>query len=159
MSEKKKVRFTAVDAVILVIVLAVLGFVGFKFLGIGQAGGAAAETKTYIVSYDFEEVPEFAATIIKEGDKVSDEAKKNGLGIVTGVEVGEAAIYCSDDKGMLQKSPKEGYNSVKLTTEVEALKGDHGIKVSDNTYTIGHTMTLYAGDAKLYGKIAGISEK
>ncbi len=159
MSENKKAKFTVVDAIVLVIVLAVLGFVGFKFFGPGSANNIAAETKTYIVSYDFEEVPEFAAKLVKKKDPVSDEAKKNALGIVTDVKVGDAAIYCADAEGMLHKSPKENYNSVKLTTEVVAVKSNHGIQVSGNTYTVGHTMTLYAGDAKLFGKIAGIVEK
>ncbi|MBE7040719.1 MAG: DUF4330 family protein [Ruminococcaceae bacterium] len=159
MSEKKKVKFTAVDAVVLVVVLAVLGFVGFKFFGPGAANGGAAEAKTYIVSYYFEEVPGFAAVLVKPGDAVSDEQKKHALGTVTNVKVGDAAIYCSDDEGNLHKSAKENYNSVTLTTEVEAVKGNHGIQVSGTTYTVGHSMTVYAGDAKMFGKVAGIAEK
>ncbi len=159
MSENKKARFTVVDAVVLVALLAVLGFVGFKFFGPGASNAGATEAKTYVVSYDFEEVPEFAAKLVKTGDAVSDEQKKHALGTVTGVEVGDAAIYCADADGLLHKSPKENYNSVKLTTEVVAVKANHGIQVSGTTYTVGHTITLYAGDAKLFGKIAGISEK
>lgn len=159
MAENKKVKFTVVDAIVLIVVLAVLGFVGFKFFGPGSANNIAAETKTYVVSYSFEEVPEFAAKLVKEGDPVSDEAKKNALGTVTGVKVSDAAIYCADAEGMLRKSSKENYNSVTLSTEVVGTKSNHGIQVAGNTYTVGHTMTLYAGDAKLFGKIAGIVEK
>ncbi len=159
MSEKKKVRFTLVDAVVLIVILAVAGFVGIKFLGIGSAGSGIADTKTYVVNYYFEEVPEFAASVIKAEDPVSDEAKKHALGKVTDVKVDNAAVYCPDASGVMHKSAKEGYCSVYLTTEVDALKNKHGLKVSDTTYAVGHTMTLYAGDAKLYGKVAGIFEK
>ncbi len=159
MSEKKKVRFTVIDAVVLVVILAVLGFVGFKFFGPGASNGGAAEAKTYIVSYHFEEVPNFAAVLVKKGDSVYDEQKKHAIGTVTDVKVGEAAIYCPDADGNLHKSAKEDYNSVTLTTEVVANKPNHGIQVSGTTYTVGHTVTIYAGDAKMFGKVSGIAQK
>ncbi len=159
MSEKKKVRFTIVDAVVLIAILAVAGFVGVKFLGIGSSGGSGSEAKTFIVSYYFEEVPDFAAELVKKDDDVSDEAKKHALGKVTDVEVGEAAVYCADSAGVLRKSAKEGYRSVKLTTEVEGFETKHGMTVSGSNYVVGHTMTVYAGGAKLYGKVSGIKEK
>lgn len=157
MSEKKKIRFTVIDAIVLVVIIAVVAFVGIKLFG-GEIAGNSSSGDTFTVTYFIDESPSFAAELIEVGGKVSDESKNVPLGTVTAVELGESVMFAANDEGKMIKSGKEGYNSVKLTTEVQGIEFDHGIEVGNVKYVVGHTMTLYAGKAKLYGRIAGIEK-
>lgn len=163
MSEKKRVRFTVVDAVVLVVIVAIIAFVGMKFAGVslftGENGDESMKTNTYIVSYYIEEVPDFAAKQVKTGDPVTDDVRNHSLGKVTGVEIGPSVSFNADSNGIVQKSSKEGYCSVILTTEVEADEYKHGIEISKTHYVVGHSMTLYAGGAKMYGRVHSIEAK
>jgi len=158
MSEKKKIRFNVIDAIVLVVIIAVVAFVGIKLFG-GEVASNLASGNYYTVTYYIEESPSFAAENIEVGAPVSDEGKNVPLGKVTAVELGESVMFAANDEGKMIKSGKEGYNSVTLTTEVQAAEFDHGIEVNNVKYVVGHTMTLYAGKAKLYGRIAGIEKK
>ncbi len=158
MSEKKKVRFTVLDAVVLLVILVVAVFVGMKFFG-PETGGGRAEEKTYTVRYYAEEVPEFAAELIKAGDTVTDASRGHSLGKVVSVETGDAAVFFPDERGQLQKSGKEGYRSVTIYAETEGTAHTHGVTVAGTLYVTGHSMKLYVGGAELTGYVAGIEEK
>lgn len=157
MPEKKKLKFTVIDAIIVIVILAVAAFVASRFFG--KDGASDAVSATYEISFYFEEVPEYAAVAINEGDTVTDEGTNTPLGEVVSVEVGDSASYASDSAGNICKSSKDGYKSVKLTSRVQASEFEHGVKVSDVRYVIGHSLTLYAGKAKIYGKVAAIEKK
>ncbi len=158
MSENKKIRFTFIDAIIVLIIVAVIAFVGYNFFGKEVVNNNNTED-TFIVSYYIEEAPDYAAQNVSKGDAVSDEAKKIPLGTVVDVELKEAAVYSPDSNGNTIKSSKDGYKSVMITTEVNANEFAHGIKVSGTEYVVGHSLTIYAGKAKLYGKVSGIQKK
>lgn len=155
--EKKKIKFNIIDVVILVVVLAVAAFVGTKIFGKDKE--AAAEPKTYEISFYCEEVPAFAAEAVKVGDSVEDETKKVYLGKITDVSMDEAVVFNVDAEGNTVKSSKEGYKSVKITSEVSATEFDHGIVADSIKYSIGHSVTLYAGKGKMVGKVSAINEK
>ena len=158
MSETKKIRFTFIDALIVLVVVAVIVFVGYKFFGKEVAKNTDAST-TYKLSFYIEEAPDFAAANIEKGCKVSDEAKKIPLGNASDVTIGDSVFYTTNQDGDVIKSSREGYNSIKITTEVQALETDHGIKVDGTEYVVGHSMTIYAGKAKIYGRVSGIEKK
>jgi len=170
MSEKKKVKFTIVDAVVVVVLVAIIAFVGLKLTGIYPSSdpndfsssdneNGDSKEQTYIVSYYFEEVPDFAAKRIKTGDPVTDEVRLHSLGKVTDVEIGPSASYNADSNGVIKKSSKEGYSSVLLSTEVKGSKYKHGVEISKAYYVVGHSMTIYAGGAKMYGKVCSVEKK
>ena len=83
----------------------------------------------------------------------------DALGKITDVKTGEAAIYSPDSNGMIQKSSKEDYKSVTLTTEVNASDYEYGVEISGAKYGVGHTFTVRAGKSKLYGKVKAIEKK
>ena len=156
MSEKRKVRFTFIDALVILVILAVVIFVGSKFFSSGDTPFGTSSTQECEISFFIEESPDFAATLVKEGDPLTDEARDISLGTITKVELSDSVVYSANDKGEMVKSSKEGYKSVKLTAKLNAEKSTHGIKISGTSYVVGHTMTIYAGGAKLYGKISAI---
>lgn len=151
--EKKKFRFNVVDVIVLVVILAAVAFVGSFFLGGGFGGDGGAE---FEVTYLCEEVPEFAASIIKNGDKVLDEQQETELGEVTEVVIGESRTYTTTDMGEIRCLGKPYYNCVMLTTRVKAQKYDYGMMVDSSKYGVGHSITIRVGSAKIFGRVSGI---
>ena len=56
---------------------------------------------------------------------------------------------------------KEGYNAVKITTELEyeGKPYKYGMQVETFKYGVGHSMAFRVGKAKIYGRGAGIEQK
>ena len=158
MSENKKVRFTLIDAIVVLVIIAVIAFVGYKFFG-KEVVQNQATSDTFEISFYIEEAPDFAVDNREVGSTVTDEAKKVSLGTIKNVETGDAVGFVGTDDGEFVTSSKENYKSVKITAEVNANEFEHGIKVAGNEYVVGHSMTIYAGKAKLYGRVSGIEKK
>ncbi|MBQ8001821.1 MAG: DUF4330 domain-containing protein [Clostridia bacterium] len=151
--EKKKFRFNFIDAIVILVILAAVAFVGYFVLGGGFGGG---ESIKYEVTYLCEEVPSFAASIIKEGDKVLDEQKDTDLGVVTAVELSDSRTYTTTNEGEVLCVPKPYYNCVALTTEVEGSEYDFGMIAGSSKYGVGHSITIRVGSAKIFGRVSGI---
>ena len=122
----------------------------------GNLGGSSQST--YEVTYLCEEVPEFAATIIKEGDKVLDEQKDTDLGVVTAVEISDSRTYAVTDAGEVLCVAKPYYNCVSLTTEVKGQDYDFGMIAGSSKYGVGHSITIRVGSAKIFGRVSGIKK-
>lgn len=155
MSENRKVRFTVLDAILLLVVLAAAFFIGMKIIAPAPAD---TEGRTYMLEFYAEEVPEGTAAEIHVGDTVTDASRGETLGRVASIEIGEAAVYQPDEEGVLQITGKEGYCSVKLTVETEGRAHEHGVKIGGALYVNGREMKLYAGGAELEGRISAITD-
>lgn len=158
MSENKKVRFTFIDGIIVLVIIAVIAFVGYNFFG-KEVVQNQATSDTFEISFYIEEAPDFAAESIEVGSGVTDEAKKVPLGTIKNLEVADSVSFGGTSEGKIVKTTKEGYKSIKITAEVSGNEFEHGIKVAGNEYVVGHSMTIYAGKAKLYGRISGLQKK
>lgn len=151
----KKVKFNFVDVIVVLLVVAVVGFVGLKFFGGGFGAGGAS---TYEVKYLCDEVPTFAASVIKVGDPILDEQKETNLGEVTDVRIGESRTYTTTKEGDVRLVPKEGYNSVEITSIVEGEDYDFGMIAGSSKYGVGHSITIRVGKAKIFGRVSGIEK-
>lgn len=154
-NNKKKFKFNIVDAVILLVIVCAVAFVGYKFLGGSFSGGGES---VYHVEYFLEESPDFAVDIIKVGDKVLDEQKDTDLGIVTNITSDESVSYGVTSDGLYVKGSKEGYKSAIIETEVEAKDYDFGMIAGSAKYGVGHSITIRVGKAKVFGRISKIEK-
>ncbi len=152
---EKKAKFNVVDAIVILVIIAALALVGYKFIG-GGIGGR--EDGTYTVKFFCEEVPDFAADVIEVGDKVVDEQKDVPLGNVTEVKLGDSRTYVTDDEGGIHLTPKPYYYSVELTTTLKAEDYDNGIIVDSSKYGVGHSITIRVGKAKIFGRVSYIEK-
>ncbi len=150
----KKIKLNIIDYILIVAFIGVICFVGLKALG---NDGDEGEQK-YVLSVYCEEVPDFAAKLIRNGDKVSDEGKNITLGNVLSVKLSDGVSYVEDEEGKLKKKGKEGYNSVLLQISSDAVPFEHGVKIEGNRYSVGHSVVLYVGKAKISGRISDIKE-
>lgn len=151
----KKARFNIIDAIILIAFLLVAAFAAGKVFG----GKGNESGEQYTISVYCEEVPLFAAELIKKGDIVSDEGKNITIGKAEEVILGDAAVYTANEEGKLIKSPKEGYAGVTVKIFAEGESFEHGVKIEGNRYSVGHSVVLYAGKAKISGRVSDIEKK
>ncbi|MDO4563740.1 MAG: DUF4330 family protein [Clostridia bacterium] len=154
--QQKKVRFNAIDAVVLVVILVAAAFAVYRFM---LPNVTTSESSTYVITYYGDEVPEFSAGVIEVGDSVSDEQKNSTLGVVTDVKLGPSDSYAANSAGEFVKGPKEGYNSIYLTTEVQGNDYEHGVVVASSKYGVGHSLTLRVGKGKIWVRIYDIQKK
>ena len=150
----EKRKFNLVDAIVILVVIAAIAFVGYKF--VGGAGGSGAST--YEVKFLCEEVPVYAASVIEIGDKVLDEQKETNLGVVTDVKISESRTYTTTDEGVVKVSDKPYYKCVEITAIAEAQDYDFGMIVNSSKYGVGHSITIRVGKAKVFGRISGIEK-
>ncbi len=152
--EKKKFKFNVVDALVVLLVVAVVLVVGIKLMG--GAFGGGNEVAKYEISFLCEEVPEFAANVIEVGDKVTCEMSDNNLGVVKELKIEPSRTYVTTDNGDVICTGKDFYNCVSITAEVIADEYEHGLKVKGAKYGVGHSITIRVGKAKIFGRVSGI---
>lgn len=151
---KKGFKFNLVDAVVILVIIAVVGFVAVKL-----SGGLIEKPKemhTYRYTFHCYEAPTFVEEYVKEGASVCDDSNNAAFGTVTGISTGEAEIYNVTDDGETKKSTKEDHISMDVVVEGEAEQTPYGVKIEKGVYGVGHTITIKVGNSKLHCKIAGI---
>jgi len=153
--EKKKFRFNLVDAIVVLVIIAAIAFVGMKFFS-GDIGPSASTQ--YKISFCCDEVPSFAAEVIKVGDYVTDDDKNSALGVVESVTLSPSRTYAHTAEGEIRLAPKEGFNTVEVTAVVDAQEFQHGIMVNAAKYGVGHSLTIRVGKAKIYGRVSGLEK-
>ncbi len=147
-------KINIIDLVVILILVAAIAVLGVKFLGKGGDEVQTLEMKFYI-----EEVDNWVAEKIQNGDALYDGTYEIDLGEVTNVEPGEPMTWGLTQDGQYVLAPRAGYCSLTITGEVQGVKTDIGAEVDGNLYGVGHSMVLYAGDSKLYLRVHDISVK
>ncbi len=148
-------KVNLIDLIIILVVLLVAGF--FILRGTGVIGGGSdGETTQVRISFFGAEVPDFVVDYLHAGDSVYDHTEEVTLGTVESWETGEPSGYESVINGEVQEVSREGFVSVKLTILADAVMGEHGATIGGELYGVGHTLSLYAGQSKMYLKISAI---
>lgn len=153
MSNYKKGKFNVIDFLIVVLIIGIAAFAGYKLI---SGKNAPVSTQSVQVKYYYNDVPEFAAKKIKVDTPVMDFNTDNQLGTVTNVEIEDAVIYGENSKGETVASSKEDYKSVTVTTVVNADLAPHGFEVKKAVYSVGQKLPVLCGDVKFYSEIIEI---
>lgn len=151
METKAKRKFNIIDLLFIILIVAVLAVVAWKF--IGRAG--SAKTVEYIVTVHSDDVPNDALKGFKEGDVMLDETEKP-FGTIISIKTGEARVHYSDSEGNDVVSPKEDYSELDVELRVSALKGDHFITLNGKKYSINTGFTAISGFSKIWVRISDI---
>ncbi len=151
----KKRKFNIIDAIIILVVIAAIAFVGFKFI---SNKNSSANIDKYVITFYGEEVSDFVPEYIALGDNVYDDVEEVVIGTVVDIQTNDSVTYTTNDSGQVIQTSKPGYKSIKVMTEVSATEFSNGILVDDIKYGVGHTLTMRAGTAKLFLKVCGIEK-
>lgn len=158
MAEKNKKLFgkiNIIDFIVIIVLILAVCVIGVSKL----RDKNASDRQTLIIKYYAEEVRDNVASRVKPGDNLYDYTDKGQLGTVTDVQMGEAVSYAVKSDGTFSAVPKAGYSSIIITGEVEGLKTDLGATVNSHKYGVGHSFTLYAGEARIYLRVYDIQVK
>lgn len=147
MEEKKtaKKRFTLLDAVIILVVIAALAFVAYKMMPTGST--AAYEDVT--LSFYAPDVPDYVAEQLYVGAPVVDADRNVYLGKVVDIQIEDSVFWSANDEGIQTVSPMDDYRAVTITTRVSGEASAYGIRLSSVEYSVGHTLAIRAGFAKI----------
>jgi len=160
MDEKGKLfgKVSIVDALIVVVVLAAVFVVGYRFT---KTKTVSPFVKTSAIEMQFlaEEAPDYAAKAIKVGDAVTDFEKGSAFGKVSEVKVDKSLSYGTASDGKIVSTSKQGYASVKVVTEGQGVYSGQGVTIDNTDYYIGRSIILRAGKSVIYARVCDISNK
>ena len=148
-------KINIIDLLILVVLVLAIVILGAKFLG----GGKGQDAQVLEMKFHIEEIDTWVTEKVQIGDGLYDGTYEQNLGKVTNVETAPSKTWGLNQDGQYVLSSREGYQSMTITGEVLGTKTDVGCKVGGELYGVGHSMVLYAGDAKLYLRVQDISVK
>lgn len=153
----KKFKFNIVDFIIIAIIVIAVALFCVKFIGDRNSDSYIAPTAKVRVTFYCEECPDYVPAYTQVGDSLYNYTDKLELGTVVEVTVGDSVIYVETADGQIVRTSKEGYSSITIVSEMSgAALTEYGIQAGTAIVSPGHTITVYAGEGKYYGKISGL---
>lgn len=150
---QKKWKFNIVDVIVIAILVAGIAFVGMQVFG-GEAEPSI--TGTYRVTFFAEEVPAVVADYLQVGSPATNADNNLDLGTVVDVQVGESVSYVTLADGTIAQTSKPGYCSITVVCELTGNQQSIGLQVGSKILSVGHTMSVRNGNAKVDCYIQGI---
>lgn len=151
-------KVSIVDLLIIVIIVAGALGVYYKFVKV-DSSGIATTTQKVSVAFFMEDVAEYTADSIKEGDFVRDRTSSVNIGRVTKVVKGPDIVFYPNSDGKVIASSKPGYVSVEVTVEGEGEYSATGVRFNNVDYYVNKSQFfLRVGPAELYPKVSSIKK-
>ena len=138
---QKKVKFTLIDALIIIAVIAVIAVVGSIFLPAKMSAGGESTKAVFTVLLTAKE--EDFANAIHIGDIVSISNKEKDTAVVTGVEVKPAeSLEYNSEEGEYIVQTIANKSDVYVTVEADATADDKLIPVGTTPVKVGLEMPV-----------------
>ena len=136
-STQKKHKFNAVDAAIIIVIVAIIGTAVF-FFARGNDDQASFAPQTYDIEYviEFRDIRDEFADNFKIGDKVTDAQELSHIGEIVAVEITDATYSASNATGELVISDYPDYSNVSVTVSASAYVGSLGRFIVGEGYDI-----------------------
>lgn len=146
-------KVNLIDLIIILVLIAVIAFVGYRFFLRDDAG--LVKNDAVRMEFVATVVPKYAAEQIEIGARAFDAEENTSLGTITAVEFGDAYEFVPNDEGKTVMLEPTDSVSVKITTETVGNMDGNGVVIDGVRYAAGHSMVLYAGNAKVWVKVGG----
>ena len=146
-------KINLIDLLIVLVLIALAAFVALKVVDKSDEGAALTQVR---ISFFGEETPDYVANVLENGTTILDSKENITLGTIEDFEIGAPLGYDTNANGEVQQVIRQGYNSVSITAVGTGELTEHGVTIDGVLYGVGHTLTIYAGKAKLYLKVSGI---
>ena len=146
-------KVNIIDLFIVLVLLAGVGLTAYRYT---HRETVAVTHETVYMTFTSSEIRDFVADKLVVGGMAYDASENNYLGVITDVEFGEAYEYVTnDEKDTITLRPDDSVSTT-FTTRTEGDMDGNGVLINGTRYAVGHTMVLYAGEAKVYVKISDI---
>ena len=147
-------KVNIIDLLILLVILAALGFVAYRFVVKDRTG--VINTQEVTISLTGTEVSNYVVENLELGARLLDDTENNVLGYVTDIRTGPGYHYTVDNNGETVAVFPEDSSSVVITGRATGTLDANGLLIGGTRYAIGHTFVVYVGDCKLYLRISGL---
>jgi len=128
---KRRFRFNVIDALLLLILFAAMGLLGYIFLWNGAAPSEEAAKTDLVYVIETKEFPKELRGLVSVGDKIVDTVGHYALGEVINVQYSDMTYTgLNEATGELVTSPFPNHLKVAITVRAAA-------DVSDSAYSIG----------------------
>lgn len=156
MLDKNGKLFGKINLIDFIIVLVLIALVAFVALKVVHKDDGQASLSQVRISFYGEETPDYVANALEKGAPILDSKENVTLGTIEDFKIDAPLGYDTNANGEVQQVVRQGYNSVSITATGSGVIGEHGVTIDGILYGVGHTLTIYAGKAKLYLKISAI---
>lgn len=157
---RRKLRFNAVDAILLIIIAVVIFAVLYIFV-FSEDSNQSADSNFKNIQYTIlvQNLDEHYDEMIKVGQPVTDGVEKKGIGTITGIQdtpmVKTAFDYI---EGKEVDVTVEGKINVKITIEAQAAETDHAFTVDGCEIRVGEQYSLMLPDIYCVGYCIDIDD-
>jgi len=151
---KRKLRFNAIDALIILVIAAAVFVLLYVFVFSGRGTQTAAEVTTTTIRYvvELQNMDEHLQDAVKKGQLVEDAVERKKIGTVSGIQaVPFEKITFDYVNGRETTSSVEGKVTLKITIEAEAVETDRAFTVDGCEIRVGQQYSLILPDLYGYG--------
>lgn len=146
-------KVNLIDLIIVVVMLAAIVFAVYRFFFANDKEVTSDPVK---IEFTCTDANDYTIEQLEIGAPVLDGSSEDELGIATDFEIDKATSYTVTDTGKLVIIDIPFSKSVVVTIEGTGTLDDNGVVIEGTRYGIGHSMVIFVGDCKLWGKISGI---
>lgn len=145
---KRKLRFNAVDAILLLVIAVVIFAVLYIFV-FSESSNQTAQNNYKTIRYTVyvQNLDERFENMIKTGQQVTDGVEKKGIGTIVGVQSSPTVVTTFDYEAEKQvEEVMEGKINVKITIEAQAIDTETAYIVDGCTIRVGEHYSIMLPD-------------
>lgn len=151
---KRKLRFNAIDALIILVIAAAVFVLLYVFVFSGRGNQTAAEVNYTTIQYvvELQDIDERLESVVKEGQAVEDAVERKKIGKVCGVQSEPYnKVIFNYNTGEEAKASVEGRITLKITIEAQAVETDRAFTVDGCEIRVGQQYSLILPGLYGYG--------
>ena len=151
---RRKLRFNAIDALIILVIAAAVFVLLYVFVFSGRGTQTTAETTYTTIEYvvELQNIDEHLADAVKHGQLVEDAVERKKIGTVSGVQpVDYEKITIDYENGKETTAKVDGKITLKITIEAQAIETDRAFTVDGCEIRVGQQYSLILPDLYGYG--------
>jgi len=155
-------KISIVDILIVVMIVGVIGGVGYKFAK-SRTSTPFSKKDTIKVTFFQEEVSGFVPGAVKVGAIVTDNATGSVFGKVVSVKADKAVSFATNSSGDMVQTSKPGYNSITVEVEGQGIFkdgiGDQGVSFDNTNFYVNKSIELKVGNTTFWAKLKSLEKK
>ena len=148
-------KVNIVDIFIVIVLLATVVFVGYRFL-FRDDDDTEVDKTPVIIEFTGTDVNDLTVEQLETGAPVLDVNSNRELGNAVGFTVDDATTYSVSNSGNVVLVNIPETKSVVVTIEGTGKLDDNGLLIDGFRYGVGHSTVIFVGKCWLAGRISGI---
>jgi len=154
--DEKGRLFGKVSVVDIFIILVVIGGAVFAVRTFGNKTITESTSRDIVLTFFAEDVYDFVAENISEGDMFQDEINDVNVGRIKKVTLSDGYKYVQNKDNEIVKAYMEGRKYVEVAVDAKGQVNQNGVLIGGRHYEVGSYVTMRLGSSKISGVIASV---